>query len=470
MACGSPAMTAMAPPDPSSAAPAARPARRARVPSFEQRIVIGSLAVAAPASVLALLFALAPWPSASLRSALGLGAALLTAWLLRWHQRRLMYPVHTLSSLLEALRQGDYSLRGAAGGVLGDIVYDLNALADRLQRERLQFEESSYLLSKTLAALDNAVLVFDQALCLRLANPAAQRLLGSDRDRLFGRSAAELGLQALLDAPSGQLVTHAFASRSGRFEIRHAPLRTDGRSGRLLVVNDVGRVLREEERVAWQRLLRVLGHEVNNSLAPIQSMAGTLATLAMREPLPADWREDFRGGLELIGHRAGALSRFLASYSRLARLPPPRIRPLPLDALVAKAAKLETRVPVTVAYGPSLTIAGDADQLEQALINLVLNAAEASPPGGLVTVTWRVDAARVFIEVKDEGAGPPDSDNLFVPFFTTKPGGSGIGLALTRQIAEAHEGGASLLPRDGRPGAIATLWLPLPGERPLDVR
>ncbi|WP_017462998.1 sensor histidine kinase [Dyella ginsengisoli] len=455
----------MTTPEPSPAT-SARPAA-SRLPAYERRILGGSALIAAPGLLAAAFMA---WSGSGWREADGwvlAAAVIVTALLVRWQRRRLVYPLQSFASLLDALRLGDYSLRGRVGGALDDLVYDINALAERLQQERLQFEESSYLLGKTLAALDNAVLVFDQDTRLRLLNPAAQQLLQADRHQLFGRRAEELGLQPLLDQPSGQLLNHRFAGRSGRFEIRHAPLRTEGRGGRLLVINDVGRVLREEERQAWQRLLRVLGHEVNNSLAPIQSMAGTLATLALRDPLPEDWREDFRNGLELIGHRSGALSRFLASYSRLTRLPPPQRREVALGPLLEKVVRLESRLPVTLDAGPALHLMADPDQLEQALINLVRNAAEASlPTRGGVVLRWQAKAERVSIEILDEGEGPPASDNLFVPFFTTKPGGSGIGLALVRQIAEAHDGGVSLLARTDARGAVATLWLPQPADHP----
>ncbi|MEW9625421.1 sensor histidine kinase [Rhodanobacter geophilus] len=435
--------------------------RAGRMPRFERRVLLGSFVVALPGLFAACALAWLPW-EASLRWAFLVAAAVATLLLARWQYRRVVFPLYTLSGLLEALRQGDYSLRGVQGGVLGDAIYDINALAERLQRERLEFEESSYLLGKTLAALDSAVFVFDEGRRLRLLNPAAQRLLDAERHRLFGLGAAELGLAPLLEGPSARLLTHVFPGRSGRFDIRHAALRSGGRGGQLLVVNDVGRVLREEERAAWQRLLRVLGHEVNNSLAPIQSMAGTLATLAARDPLPADWREDFRGGLELIGHRAEALGRFLSSYSKLARLPPPQPRVVELSALVAKLAKLEQRLPVIVEAGASMAVEADPDQLEQALINLLRNAVEASLPDGSVRLRWRREGERAVIEVEDDGPGPPPSENLFVPFFTTKPGGSGIGLALAQQIAEAHQGGVTLAAREGARGALARLWLPLP--------
>lgn len=432
------------------------------MPRFEQRVLLGSLLCALP-GVFGLLLVALFGVSDTLRI-WGLMALVViaTTLLARWQYRRIMFPLYTLAGLLEALREGDYSLRGVQGGVLGDVVYDINALADRLQQERLEFEESSHLLGKTLAALDSAVFVFDDASRLRLLNPSGQRLLDAERSQLFGRSAEALGLSALLQGPSLALLAHTFPGQQGRFEIRHTPLRSKGRGGTLLVINDVGRVLREEERQAWQRLLRVLGHEVNNSLAPIQSMAGTLASLIARDPLPADWREDFRDGLDVIAHRAAALTRFLSSYSKLARLPSPQRRDVELAPLIEKTARLEQRLPVRIEAGEALRVHADADQLEQALINLLRNAVEAMLPGeGVVTIRWGRDGEHAMIEVEDEGAGLPSSDNLFVPFFTTKPGGSGIGLALVRQIAEAHEGGVTLVAREAGAGACARLWLPL---------
>ncbi|WP_240046141.1 sensor histidine kinase [Rhodanobacter glycinis] len=435
---------------------------RARMPAFERRVLLGGWLVALPALIGIAVLLLIGIPDRVLCWSLAIAVMVATALIARWQHRRVVYPLYTLAGLLEALREGDYSMRGVRGGVLGDAIYDVNALADRLQQERLQFEDSSRLLGKTLAALDSAVLVFDHDVRLRLLNPAAQRLLAGDRSTLIGRQASELALDALLAAPDARVIKHTFPGRSGRFDIRHAPLRNEGRSGQLLVINDVGRVLREEERQAWQRLLRVLGHEVNNSLASIHSLAGTLATLIEREPLADDWREDSRSGLQVIGNRAESLARFLAGYSRLAALPPPQKREFDLAALVQTVARLEQRTDVQVDAGAPLHVQADPDQLEQALINLLRNAVEASSmTGGRVVTRWRAEGERVLIEILDDGPGLPGSDNLFVPFFTTKPGGSGIGLALVRQIAEAHEGGVSLSARSDAPGVMAQLWLPL---------
>lgn len=456
------------------AMPRATPAERstsrgARMPRFERRVWLGGLLVALPAWVLVVVVLGSGVPDGPLLAALLAGAALATLWLAHLHRRRTAYPVHTLTGLLEALREGDYNLRGVEDGVLGDTIYDVNALARRLRGERLEFEESSYLLGKALAALDSAVLVFDEGQRLRLLNPAARRLLDTPHGPFFGHTATQLHLDALLEGPSSRVVAWTFPRRSGRFEVRHAPLRSGGRGGQLLVIADVGRVLREEERQAWQRLLRVLGHEVNNSLAPIQSMAGTLANLVAREPLPGDWRADVQGALTVIRQRAEALGRFLSSYGKLARLPAPTPRAVELGDLLPKVARLEQRLPVQVEAGEPLTLHVDPDQLEQALINLLRNGVEAAlPAGGGVRMRWRREDARVVIEVEDDGPGPPSSDNLFVPFFTTKPGGSGIGLALARQVAEAHDGGLTLAKRDDAQGAVARLWLPLEPLEPVE--
>lgn len=433
-----------------------------RLPAFERRVLLGSWLVALPALLAVAGILILGVPERALCGLLVVTVLLATALIARWQHRRVVYPLYTLAGLLEALREGDYSLRGVQGGVLGGAIYDVNALADRLQKERLQFEDSARLLGKTLDALDSAVLVFDHETRLRLLNPAAQRLLGNDRHALLGRRADELALETLLSGPREQVIRHEFAARTGRFEIRHAPLRNEGRQGRLLVINDVGRVLREEERQAWQRLLRVLGHEVNNSLASIHSLAGTLANVVARDPLAEDWREDTRGGLQVIGNRAESLGRFLAGYSKLAALPPPQKRLIDLAKLAAAVAKLEQRLAVQLDEGPPLWLQADPDQIEQALINLLRNAVEASlAGGGQVRMRWREEGERALLEILDDGPGLPGSDNLFVPFFTTKPGGSGIGLALVRQIAEAHDGGISLSARDDGLGVLAQLWLPM---------
>jgi two-component system, NtrC family, nitrogen regulation sensor histidine kinase NtrY len=253
-----------------------------------------------------------------------------------------------------------------------------------------------------------------------------------------------------------------FPGGAGRWEVRWSTFRQDGLPHRLLVLSDLSRVLRAEEHSAWQRLMRVLGHEINNSLAPIKSLAGSLRTLSQRSARPADWEQDLQSGLAVIEGRSEALARFMGAYARLARLPPPRMSPVSLTEWVRRVAALEDRVEVVVADGPPVEIAADGDQLDQLLINLVRNAADAAAEtDGRVTLAWRVNRGTVEVLVEDEGPGLPDPGNLFVPFFTTKTNGSGIGLVLSRQIAEAHGGSLVLEQREDRSGARARLRLPI---------
>jgi signal transduction histidine kinase len=249
----------------------------------------------------------------------------------------------------------------------------------------------------------------------------------------------------------------------GRWELRRRSFRQGGLPLELVMLTDISRVLRSEERQVWQRLVRVLSHEINNSLAPIKSVAATLTELLERAPRPADYEEDLRKGLSVVAARADSLGRFMASYARLAKLPPPTPSLVDVGAWVTGVARLETRLPVRVTPGPPLTIEADADQLEQVLINLVTNAVEAAlETGGGVEVTWgsRSGNGGVEVRVLDEGPGLASTGNVFVPFFTTKPRGSGIGLVFSRQVVEAHGGALTLANRRDRRGCEARVSLP----------
>ena len=433
--------------------------------SFERRVLLDALLVSLPGLGAA---GLLLWSRGSDDAlawtgvAIALTATLALAVRLR---NRVVFPLYTLSNLLEALREGDYSLRGSRArrnDAIGDVVWEVNTLSQTLRDQRLKVEEASALLSKVIAAIDIGLFSFDGGRRLRLVNPAGARLLGVDPRKALGRSAAELELEDCLAVEDGAVLRRVFAGGAGRFEVRRYRFREGGLPQDLLVITDLSRALREEERKAWQRLIRVLGHELNNSLAPIKSMAATLLALSQQDPVPEDWDEDVRGGLKVIADRADALSRFMIGYASLARLPPPRKRPVDLVPLLQQVAALEQRVDVSLLPGPPVRFDADADQLEQALINLVKNAAEAaqSQDGG-VDIRWSREDARVVVEVRDEGLGLSATENLFVPFFTTKPGGSGIGLVLARQIVEGHGGSLSLENRSDRRGCVARVVLPV---------
>lgn len=383
-------------------------------------------------------------------------------WGLHGLALRVQHPLQTLANLLAALREGDFSFRARQpqeGDALGEVYRELNTLSGLLQQQRLRALEATALLRAVMEAIDVGIFAFDEEGILRLVNRAGAALLGRVPEALVGATAAELGLGEGLEGASPRLVDLAFPGRAGRFELRRGPFRQGGRPHSLLVLSDLTHTLREEERKAWQRLVRVLGHEINNSLAPIQSLAESLVRIleAQRE----DWQADTRQGLGIIAGRAQGLGRFMEAYTRLARLPEPRCADVALGPLVRKVAALEPRMIVAVADGPELQLRVDPDQLEQALINLVKNAVEAAQiTGGSVTLGWSATALAVELCVEDEGPGLPEDANLFVPFFTTKTGGSGIGLLLSRQIAEQHGGSLTLVNRKDREGACAILRLP----------
>jgi PAS domain S-box-containing protein len=347
---------------------------------------------------------------------------------------------------------------------------EVNALADTLRGQRMGALEATALLRKVMEEVDVAVFAFDEQDRLRLVNRAGESLLGKPPERLLGKTARDLGLADALSAEASVVHEMVFPGAMGRWEVRHGTFRQEGRPHRLLVLADVSRALRQEERQAWQRLIRVLGHEMNNSLAPIRSIADSLQSLLARELLPADWKDDAGRGIAVIRDRAAALGRFTEAYSRLARLPPPAPVPVQVAELARRVAGLETRLEVAVVEGPRLTIAADPDQLEQLLINLVRNAADAAlETGGGVRLGWARGprgARELRLWVEDDGPGLPSTANLFVPFFTTKPGGSGIGLVLCRQIAEGHGGSLVLENRSDGNGCRALLRLPSASPSP----
>ena len=447
-------------------------------PRFERRLVLLAVGIALPGLLLSgALLVQAEAMDPGLRVLLGAVAFLVTAWMVAALCSRVVFPLRTLANLLGGIREGDYSMRarGAmADDALGEVFLETNALGQTLLEQRLGAMEATALLRTVMVELDVAVFAFDDRDRLRLANRAGEALLRRPAEQLLGRTAAELGLQETLIGEAQRVLDRTLPAGTSRYALRRSSFRQEGRPHRLVVLTDLGRVLREEERAAWQRLLRVLGHEINNSLAPISSITGTLDSILRRDPLPEDWRGDTLRGLGIILARAGALTRFIDAYSRLAKLPPPRKCPVPLADLVRRVASLETRVPVVLGRVDEAVLPADPDQLEQLLINLLRNAAEAAlanpqPDDRIVTVSVLVsdgegdEAGTASVRVEDTGLGIANPANLFVPFFTTKPGGSGIGLTLCRQIAEAHEGRLSLENRPDRVGAVATLVLPRGG-------
>jgi nitrogen fixation/metabolism regulation signal transduction histidine kinase len=440
---------------------------------FDQRILLLALAAGFPAALVAFVLLWTGEYTPKVQWTLTLfivGAWTGCSFAVR---HRVVMPLQTLSNLLAALRERDFSIRARAGanrnaGIddpLAAVMLEVNELAGTLHDQRLGALEASALLRTVMVEIDVAVFTFDGAL-LRLVNRAGEHLLGLPADQLLGRNAAELGLRACLEGQTPRIEDATFPGAAGRWEVRRTTFRQEGRPHQLLVLADVSRPLRDEERQAWQRLIRVIGHEINNSLAPIKSIAGSLESMLGNGAAPDQWSndalDDMRHGLAVIAARSDSLSRFTTAYARLAKLPAPRLETVRMSDLVHRASGVERRLAVKIEPGPDIAVRADPDQIEQVLINLVQNAADAAlQTGGRVVVGWKRDGRSVSLWIDDEGAGLPNVSNIFVPFFTTKPGGSGIGLVLSRQIAEAHNGSLTLENRPDARGCRAHLRLPL---------
>lgn len=433
--------------------------------AIEHRIALGACGFALAGLIVGGLIGYLNIPDWRIIAALLLVLIIVLAFRAHRYSKKVLQPLRSLSNVLEAVKEEDYALRARRdrGGVLAELAYEINQLAESRTQQAQLVRESRALLEKLLQSMDLPLLAFDDQQQLVLANQAADRILGT---RLrAGLQAASLGIEHLLQQRLENPVTLVLPGGSGRYVIKRRAFRMEGRPHQLLLLTEVEAALRAERQEAWESLVRVLAHEINNSLAPIKSIAETLLTIS------ADGANmeaaELQSQLQRIAHRADALGRFVGGYATLARLPAPKTETLEVQSLLQGIAKLETRVPVKL-EGEALHVRADPALLEQAIINLIKNAADivCQDPHPEITVQWQRKASNeqlgVQINVIDNGPGPPESDNLFVPFFTTKPGGSGIGLLLARRIAELHGGSLSLKHReDGYIGAVAGLWVPM---------
>jgi nitrogen fixation/metabolism regulation signal transduction histidine kinase len=467
----------------SSSAPKPKPQSRKRARLlYEHRVSLYSFLVALPGLLVSIaLIWTQPWGTESRLALIAL--ELFVWWLLAMAlQEQTTRPLQTLSNVISALREEDYSFRArnaAPEDALGELSLELNALADMLSGEKIRTIEATALLQRVVDEIDAPLFAFDPMSTLRLVNPAGEHLLRQSKTRMLGRSATELSLQQCLSGDNERVVELDLSDSQARWLLRRSSFRQNGVPHTLVVLSDVSRALREEERRAWQRLIRVLGHELSNSLAPIKSIAGSLNSQISATPMNAEVRHDLQHGLEIIEARSASLQRFLEAYRQLAQMPAPKLREVQLAKLVARVASLETRVKVCVQPGPDLVFAADSDQLEQMLINLVRNAADAvlevtntetgvgpsntasgSKPEPKVALRWNFSEEDMTLEIEDDGPGLSNPSNVFTPFYTTKPSGSGVGLVLSRQIAEAHGGRIEIGNRRGGRGCLVTVVLP----------
>ncbi|GAB3746825.1 sensor histidine kinase [Lysobacter olei] len=426
-------------------------------------LVFSAIALGYMVAAVALACWLARWLASPLLAA---GAAvLLLAPLLVYHVRRAFAPMRSLFRALTgtvgSYRDGDYgfSLSWAGGGELGELVASHNALGDALREQRLALVQRELLLDTIVQNTPVALLLLDPSRRIVLANLAARKLLGE------GRRMEGLDFQALL-ATAPTPMREAFErGGDGMFSIgdeddediyhlSRRRLRLNGREHELVLLRQLTAELRRQEVHTWKKVIRVISHELNNSLAPIASLAHSGAELLRRgqpERVPA--------ALATIEERARHLEGFIRGYARFAKLPAPRTEPVDWPRFIAQ---LRDQVMFSLDGAvPAGSVRVDAAQFEQALLNLIKNAHESGSPAGDVQVAIRRLPEDWRIDVLDRGHGMNDSvlANALLPFYSTKRNGTGLGLALAREIAEAHGGRIALLNRDGG-GLCVSLTVP----------
>lgn len=358
--------------------------------------------------------------------------------------------IRVLSNVISSVREEDFSFRAArasTGDALGELAMEINHLAGALKTERMGAVDAEKLLRKVLSEVDDVILAFAPDGRLKLSNRAASGFLGKAQAEIADKTAEELGISNLLEGNSPPVVSRSMGGLDQRWILKRRKFRQGGVPHSLLMISEASEALRAEERQAWQRLVRVLSHEINNSLAPIKSITRTLGKITSNLEMPERLRSDLSMGLEIIAGRTEALNRFLQAYARLAKLPSPSRKPVSLRTLIERVVRLESRLTINIATEGDVIVQVDPDQLDQALINVTRNSVDAvlmkqslEKPPDAVTISWKVDDSAILILVRDRGTGVLDSSNLFVPFYTTKANGTGLGLVLTRQIIEAHGG------------------------------
>ncbi len=435
--------------------------KRARL-SFESRLILTMIGAGTPVMVGFLWLLWSGQQSVYLKFLVTVLVSSSFSYLVFVSRNLVVNQLKSLANVAEAIKIGDYSVRGRTsdrGDVLDEVYYQLNALSEDLQKRRYAFHEAEALLGKIVDQIEVAVFAIDQADLITITNRAASALLNLPKEEIIGKTTTALGLDPLLQNHAEGVLEHQFHVGPGPWHIRIEHFREAGRPQRLLVITDLKQILRREELKAWQRLIRVISHEVNNSLSPIISMCSTLTDLLHESPTASS---DALGALRIIRERSVALRDFIGRYAALARLPEPTPSRFSLRKSIEEAVMMSPVEAVSMAEDmEDIELFADRGQLEQVLINLLKNASEASANAGNVYIDWSRDANSVTLSLVDEGCGVSNPANLFIPFYSTKKEGSGIGLVLCRQIIENHDGSLTVENRTDRSGCVARIRLPL---------
>lgn len=383
------------------------------------------------------------------------------------HQKS-AYQFRSLSNLLDAMVQGDYSLRARTSDgdeALNELVDSINSLAIRLNKQRIESVESQLLLKTVINHIDVAIIALNDNNEMVLTNPASKALLmqlKSLSESSVDQFIEQLVLSEAITSGKSKIMPISFYDQQRKYHVHLEEYREQGKQQKLLFITDVSNMLRSEERKAWQALVRVISHEINNSLAPITSISQSLHRLISKQDDLNTHKQHLIEGVSVIAQRSRNLRDFVNSFKRIASLPEPKKQSTSIVELVSKVAALYKQENIDIETSTDVNLLIDTVQFEQVLINLIKNAVEAinnKGGDGKVVINWQQRDRLFKLAIIDDGTGVSNPENLFIPFYTTKPKGSGIGLVLCRQIIDAHGGNLMLTNRENKEGCIASIEL-----------
>ncbi len=400
----------------------------------------------------------------------------IVAWRARREARRLAESLDTLADVLERFAQGEVQEHPTVDAAMPPAsrraLLAASRQGDLLAHERQAVTQSALHLRSLLRAIDAVVFTLDTRGQLTWCNRRAVER--------FALHASPVG-RPVADTPLGVFVPDTWQRAAGDVALCEIPSATGptvwqryigqidqpGRRETLVAATDISAAMRRGEERAFSRLVRVLSHELNNSLAPIASVTGSVADRldALHDAAVGDSAVLLRA----VGARAQHLAAFVGRFAHLADLPAPRPAPVAVDAMMRGLAATLPDGDFSIEPGPPIVLRIDRSQVEQALVNLLTNAVQAGADRGSrqVIIRWRVAdtdrrmAAGVYIDIDDHGPGVQAARDLFVPFFSTRPNGRGVGLFLSRQLVEMNGGALTLTTRPDGSGARAQVVFPL---------
>jgi nitrogen fixation/metabolism regulation signal transduction histidine kinase len=345
-------------------------------------------------------------------------------------------------------------------GRVTNLKRDFEKLSTKLQTKRFEYMHNESFLSEFIKELNLPILVLDHHQQIYSANHAVETLLQSPVINWLGKKASTLGLFF----EQGKWQHNDNSELSQRFELTHHVIKRSGRNYQLLVLFSIEQQLRANEKQVWQRLIRVLNHEVRNSLTPIYSMTQSLQEMKLTGPLTPEQAVLEKNILQVIEKRSLQLLEFVENYSAFSKLAPAKMLRVTPQYISQRMQAIFPKV--LIKFGSNLLpFSADAGQLEQALINLIKNAFEAAgtdvvnKEGVQVEMQWQQSPSRTVINIIDNGQGITNNDNLFVPFYSTKTQGSGIGLIISREFIRNQNGDLTLKNRKDAQGAVACVSL-----------